>query len=51
MSEDEPQPTPPEWQAWSDGKGRCPICEGLAEEDFAGVCDCWQYEREHAPPA
>lgn len=40
------QPTPPEWEAWTNGTGRCPICEGLPNDDFEAICDCWQYERE-----
>ena len=38
--------TDPRWQAWAEGKSRCPYCVGLPEADFKSVCDCWQYERE-----
>jgi hypothetical protein len=40
------QPHEPEWDSWTEGKGRCPICRDLPKRDFAAVCDCWQYERE-----
>ena len=34
------------WEAWVDGKARCPICTGLSMEDFETVCDCSRYSLE-----
>jgi hypothetical protein len=35
------------WEPWRKGEGRCPYCQGETKEDFAAMCDCWQYEREY----
>ena len=34
------------WDAWLDGKVRCPICTGLTMEDFEAVCDCSRHSLE-----
>ena len=34
------------WDAWLDGKVRCPICTGLSMEEFETVCDCSRYSLE-----
>lgn len=28
------------WRRWAEGRGRCPLCLGLDDEEFAAVCDC-----------
>jgi hypothetical protein len=34
------------WDAWLDGKVRCPICTGLPMDDFEAVCDCSRHSLE-----
>lgn len=34
------------WDAWLEGKSRCPICTGLGPEDFETVCDCSRHSLE-----
>ena len=35
-----------QWEAWREGKARCPYCVGVEWEDFRAMCDCRQFERE-----
>lgn len=34
------------WDAWLDGKVRCPICTGMEMHEFELICDCSRYSLE-----